>query len=253
MYIPSVSKADILPNGCMIIHRVHIKPGPNKTIPSRGKITKMSRKSCVRLIVYAQATEIEFNSMMTLTYPSVYPKDGQVVKTDLDYILTRMRKQFGDFSYLWFLEFQQRGAPHIHILTSKECVSPKMRASLLIGWVSRVYTSEWFIGDCPIGNHAKVIGDMLKVNSHERVWEIIRVQGGARHYVTKYAAKAIQKAVPKDYQNVGRFWGCSRDVKPIAIQTIDVTDEEVRQYLDKKGHPGADFDVIPRFIFGLER
>jgi hypothetical protein len=94
---------------------------------------------------------------------------------------------------------------------------------------------------------------MLKVNSHERVWELIKTEGGARRYVTKYAAKAIQKEVPKDYQNVGRFWGGSRDTKPKVQATIDVTDEELRGYLASKGHPANDYDIIPRFIFGLDK
>lgn len=211
----------------------------------------MSRSSMTKLIMLAQATPIEFRSMITLTYPSVFPSDGTIVKADLNYILTRMRKQVKDFSYLWFLEFQNRGAPHIHILTSVDEISPLMRASLLIGWVSRVYTSEWFIGDCPIGDHSKVIGDMLKFNAHQRVWELIRSPEGGRRYVTKYAAKSIQKEVPVAYQNVGRFWGASRDCKPEVVETIDVTDEEVRQYLKDHNHPAADWDIVPKYIYGL--
>lgn len=213
----------------------------------------MSRSSMTKLIILAQSTPVEFKSMITLTYPSVFPADGNIVKADLNYMLTRMRKQVKGFSYLWFLEFQERGAPHLHVLTSVGEVCPRMRASLLIGWVSRVFKSEWFIANCPIGDHSKVIGDMLKFNAHQKVWELIRSEEGGRRYVTKYAAKSIQKAVPKEYQNVGRFWGASKDCEPIVQATIDVTDEDVRNYLKEHDHPAADWDIVPKYIYGLAK
>jgi hypothetical protein len=199
--------------------------------------------------------------MLTLTYPGIFPRSGDIVKGDVGYMTTWLKRNITD-DYLWFLEFQKRGAPHIHILLTNDTILPYQRAVVGLKWTERVVTSDWFLFglgaaiDEPIGSitYAQAYGSQVykaaAVACHPKTWELIRDDGGARRYVTKYAAKQYQKEVPEMFQDVGRFWGCSRDVKPQGI-TIDVTDEEVRQFLSENGHIAASWEVLPQYIFNV--
>jgi hypothetical protein len=200
--------------------------------------------------------------MLTLTYPAHHPGSGKIVKEDVGYITTWLKRNITD-EYLWFLEFQQRGAPHIHVLLTNDIILPDQRAKVGLKWVERIVTADWFLMglgaaiDEPIGSktYAQAYGSQVyraaAVACHRKTWELIRDDGGARRYVTKYAAKQYQKEVPKAFEDVGRFWGCSRNVKPAGV-TIDVTDEEVRQFLSENGHIAANWEVLPQYIFNVK-
>ncbi|GAH86880.1 unnamed protein product, partial [marine sediment metagenome] len=54
--------------------------------------------------------------MVTLTYPAVFPKNGKVVKKHLNVMLKWLKYRLPAKNYLWFFEWQRRGAPHVHIL-----------------------------------------------------------------------------------------------------------------------------------------
>lgn len=260
-----LTKLKIYGNGCYEAVRESKIQGQTNPFENsvRGKITKMTNKSISRLILTAQATPAEFQSMVTLSYPRVYPTDGAIVKADVGYITQWLRKQFM-IDYLWFLEFQQRGAPHIHILLTagpdpgvEAVITPRMRVLLALRWTERVCCSDWFQEEIdwlglPKDEAQIVAWQMMSVVSHRKSWELIKRDGGARRYVTKYAAKAYQKIVPKEYQNVGRFWGCSKAVRPEAKHTIDVTDEEVRTFLEGHKHIAADWELLPKYIFNVK-
>lgn len=194
--------------------------GGNKNPPAQGqrqKVTEFTRKSRARLAFVASNTEVVFTSMMTLTYPREWPHDGKVVKANLKAMINRVRRKVGGFDYLWFLEFQKRGAPHVHLLLS--CKSSRDRKS----WLSQ----SW---------HDIVNKDVNE--SHLKAgtrWTGIRKRNGARNYCVKYAQKMEQKNVPALYQNVGRFWGHSKPVKPRpmfpAIEIYSL--EQMRHYLSQ--------------------
>ena len=221
---------------------------------SRGRIKKMSKNSLARLIVVAQTTDVEFSSMLTLTYPRIYPRSGDIVKADVGFLTTWFKKAF-NWQYLWFLEFQSRGAPHIHVMLDNDGISPRLRAEVGLKWTHRTATSDWFqdyLNDSvdPDKTSAAIIRNMAAVACHPKTWELIESGEGARRYVTKYAAKQMQKSVPGRFSNVGRFWGCSQSVPKEGV-TVDVTDDEVRQYLTDRGHQAADWEVIPKYIFNV--
>ncbi len=87
--------------------------------PRRGKVTIYSRKSRIRLLKrfceleIAQAKPV----FITMTYPDEYP-DPQTARRHLDNFLKRLRRRFpgAPVSGIWRLEWQQRGAPHFHLL-----------------------------------------------------------------------------------------------------------------------------------------
>ena len=89
-----------------------------------------------------QCTQVEFRSMLTLTYPQHYPMDGSIVKTDVGAVVQKIRRR--EWEYLWFLEFQKRGAPHLHVLLSVGEVTPAMRVDFGLYWTTRIALGEWY-------------------------------------------------------------------------------------------------------------
>jgi len=168
----------------------------------RQKITKLSYKSLQALAFTASNTEATFESILTLTYPKIYPADGKIVKKHLNRILKCLRPT--SYSYLWFLEFQRRGAPHLHILLSQRVGHNSQR------WISK----RWY----------EIVGsEDPKHLAAGTNWENVRKADGAKRYAIKYATKPDQKQVPVEFQNVGRFWGCSRSVKPQMKREVQIT------------------------------
>ena len=211
---------------------------PNRT---DSKITKLSAKSRRRLWFVTATCGIAWKGFMTLTYPAVYPKSGKDVKRDLNAHLQWMRRRELT-TYLWFMEFQTRGAPHVHILTTNR---PKFedRRDFAARWSSYL-ADAYNLGD-------QAIAKVNSVHLHQRQWQTIRNSDGAARYVAKYAYKTRQKIVPEGFQDVGRFWGNSRDVVPREKMTVDVTETEVRLLLRTMGHPAADYKIVPKYLFNL--
>jgi len=223
----------------------------NAPTPKRneGDITKLSKKSLRRLQHTMNCTTVKFNSMITLTYGRYYPMSGKQVKQDLQ-IVIRMAQRW-EKDYLWFLEFQERGAPHVHLLTTVEAITPTMRVELVYRWVGNMTKQAYFLAQCPVDKYPEELFKLLKVNSHPTVWELIRDSNGAAKYVSKYTSKQGQKTVPQDFRDVGRFWGCSRDVGQIEGVTVDLTEAEVRQLLTDHNHPAKDWEYMPKFVWGV--
>ena len=194
--------------------RVRYTMRPNK-IPAggmsgerRAEVETLSQKSLKRLAFVAQNTSVKLGHMVTLTYPSSFPLDGVTIKRHLQRFLQMVRRR--GLSYLWFLEFQRRGAPHFHVL--------------LTGALARDHVSQFWYR--VVGS-----GDERHLRAGTRC-EQIRSQEGAARYVAKYAAKREQKVVPRDFSSVGRFWGHSADVKPEPVATVDIVEvTQVRSLL----------------------
>lgn len=189
--------------------------------PVRGRrgnkknITELSRKSLQNLVFLVQNTDVEFEGMITLTYPSEYPQSGEEIKRHLNRFLSWIRSGYC-MRYVWFLEFQKRGAPHFHILTEGD-MSPHKTA----------VSEAWYRA---VGSN-----DIKHLRAGTRT-EKIRQSGGARNYAAKYGAKKEQKLVPPQFANVGRFWGASRGVKPVPVKSVDVYDmQTVIDTLDSAG------------------
>lgn len=163
-------------------------------------VKEFTSKSRRRLAFVANNTDVVFRYMTTLTYPAEWSNDGKEVKAHLNTFLTWLRKKNKGCQYLWFLEFQQRGAPHFHVLTDARLNYKEVAV-------------EWFL---IVGSDSD---DHLKAGTRT---EQLRSHRGGANYATKYAQKMKQKVVPKEYESVGRFWGHSRGVKPVAIKTEDM-------------------------------
>lgn len=225
------------------------------------KIMKFSQKSMSRLIATVNATDIQFRSMITLTYPAVWPKDGRIIKTAMNSFLTSLRDwKLGQ--YLWFLEFQTRGAPHFHVLVETGHITPHLRIAVTEKWVGKMSRANWFhmaCGELALQTeccHWAVISKALK-NSfwftlRAETWQLLRDVDGAKKYCTKYAAKEYQKVVPATFEGVGRFWGASKGVSLKTLSTIKIDEVKLRELLVQTGHSTAQWDVIPKYLFALE-
>lgn len=247
-------------NGCYTVKRVSKLQG--KYNAKRGKIVKLSTKSLTRLILVAQTTPVKFSSMLTLTYPAQYAQDGIEIKKDLSYIIKYMTRTHMLNNYLWFLEFQTRGAPHFHILSDNGVITPEWRRDAAWAWAKRVVYVD------VMANHRGMVPPLseeslnriynteltkcFKVNADITAWQYLRSDEGARHYVTKYAVKQFQKVVPPLYANVGRFWGANRNVKPDPVWTVDACEEDIKLWLADKGHVAANWDMLPTVLFNVK-
>lgn len=192
---------------------------PPPHIPERGEIMQFSKKSRQRLAFVATNTDVTFRTMITLTYPKDYPSDGKAVKAHLNAFLTWLRRESIDRSYLWFLEWQQRGAPHFHILWAS-AMPTRMEDRKALRF--RVAATWYRLVDS---------GDEKHLAAGTRAARI-RKERGARNYCVKYAFKMKQKTVPEGYRNVGRMWGASRDVQPVCRTEVKCTEDDVRSILE---------------------
>lgn len=219
-----------------------------------------TKKSLVNLIFTVNATQVDFKSMITLTYPKDYPVNGLTVKEDLRVFLQWLKRC--DTEYLWFLEFQERGAPHFHVLTEFDVIPPYLRKAAAEKWTQRIVDAPWFLACFRKYSKGKEIGfdwqayktEVLKImsfNLHETFWELEKKKDGMRHYAAKYAAKTTQKDVPTGYTEVGRFWGSSGGVKPSPKVIFDTCEDDIRGWLERAGHKSADFEILPKFLLGV--
>jgi len=137
--------------------------------------------------------------LITLTYPYKYSRDGRAVKKHLNTLLTHLRRDYPGIRYLWWLEFQSRGAPHIHLITT--CPVPGVT----------------YIG--PLWYHIVGSGNKKHLRAGTQVRYFFGTELG-HEIAEKYARKLDQKEKPRGSSNVGRYWGSSRDlIAPMAIIT----------------------------------
>jgi hypothetical protein len=204
---------EVYANDVVVLRRGHAGKGGGGT---REEIKELSGASLSRLAFIVGNTEVEFRGLLTLTYPREFSNDGRRIKRDLRCLLVRLRRRYAGIEVIWFLEFQRRGAPHYHILTSQE---PDRDGQL---WVSQA----WYeVVDSNDPRH-------LRAGTN---WEKIRKAKGALRYVAMYAHKPTQRVVPKKYRNVGRFWGRSSGVTVPEPVRLDIGVATLRYLLELGG------------------
>lgn len=221
----------------VVVRRGVLHRGNNGIAPKRGEITMLSKKSRQRLAFVANNTRVVFRTMITLTYPKEHTTDGKEVKKHLNTFLVWARRRFASPSYLWFLEFQQRGAPHIHMLLDTPLPQDRARKQDLYADVS----AKWY--------NTVNSGDVKHLKAGTRC-ERIRKPDGAARYALKYAYKTKQKCVPEAYRNIGRFWGCSRDVTPEDVRVWPMDDGTVRSVLSDWEYCPSEDTLVYQTLFG---
>jgi hypothetical protein len=166
---------------------------------ARGSINMFSDRSKARLSRYLSSCKANYQYLATLTVGAEWDENGELFKKALDkflqWFMREQRKRCGDVSrgtqsICWFLEFQKRGAPHIHFFYTTpvpwELCSTKWREALELHAVS-------------FDPNVELAGTKFE--------KLRAGRSGASSYARKYALKLDQKLVPSNYSNVGRFWG----------------------------------------------
>ena len=209
----------------------------------RAEIAGFSTKSRILLALVITETKVKFLSLLTLTFGATYPLDGKVTKVLLNRFMVWLRSvEKREIDYCWFLEWQSRGAPHIHILLDFSH-SEELHIKVAGNWSKALAET--------LDLSAKEASKVKRQHQRASVWEDIKSAEGAARYVTKYALKPEQKAVPKKYVNPGRFWAASRRVKksvPDGLE-VDFTEDELRQWLADREQKAANWSTLPKVLF----
>jgi hypothetical protein len=188
---------------------------PTPPIRERGDIKGFSRASRRRLLIKLNQRNPDDLSAfyhITLTYPKRFPEKGEEHKADIDALIKRMKRRFGeDIEYLWKLEFQKRGAPHYHFIV----YLPKVyRVQYLRKWIAKGwYEIAQRFWEEKLENHLTAGTSCDKVQS-------LRKAGA---YLSKYIAKEGDE-VPEDQ---GRFWGCSRNWGEVVLEQVKLTGNQL--------------------------
>lgn len=233
--------------------------GENMFPLSRGvrkQITSISQRSLNKLVLTVSASDVKLNSLLTLTYGVNYPMNGKQVKIDLNRFITYMRRSFGGFEYFWFLEFQRRGAPHLHFVSELpgpgRCERDLMAElwSKIASPLNLAYTaisSPYERKNAQIG--ANTQDSVFRQHRRVETWQELRSEDGAVRYALKYALKTRQKSVPREYRNVGRFWATSEGLRLGKAEEYPLTEAEARDLVFYLGRNMASWEVLPKIIF----
>jgi len=241
-------------NGVIEILRSGGQAGGRNSIVSRSGIVDFSYKSRSRMLFILSCSEVEYSSMATMTYGRGFPLDGRTVKGHLNRFLVAYRRKF-PAHYFWFMEFQSRGAPHIHLFSQVKNPDFGHRHVLACEWASAIGLGITYQGaycDLKTREVLSQRDQVIWVNSRREHWEAIREADGARRYAAKYALKPEQKEVPHAYRNVGRFWGRSTGQRMRQPEMVVWNSNEgnVRAALGRMGYKCSGWEYLPKFAFG---
>lgn len=216
-----------------------IKSGRNEVDPPGRSITEWSRKS--RAAMCRTFAELDYTplvesgrvpAMITLTYPGdweVVAPDGASVKRHMILWRKRFQREYGEPArYIWKLEFQRRGAPHIHLW-----MTPPMRPGRsgrgFAQWLSEVWAQ---VVDHPAPEEKarhRLAGTAIDVRNGLKACDPKRLA----IYFTKHSSpnldgdKEYQHIVPELWRRPGRgpgrFWGVYGLKKATAV--VEVTQD----------------------------
>ena len=217
---------------------VHIATGEWPAEPSpRAPITGWSRKSRANMV--RRLCELDYTplyrggrlpAMVTLTYPgdwlTVVPT-GDVLKRHMKALRKRYLRAWGeDWACVWKLEFQRRGAPHVHMLCTPPHGLAKTGERFAV-WLSRSWAEVVAHPDPEQRRRHQLAGTALDYAEGLRATDPKRVAA----YFCKHglmAAKEYQHDVPAAWQRPGhgpgRFWGVWALER--AVRTVRVTPED---------------------------
>jgi hypothetical protein len=141
-----------------------------------------------------------------LTYPSEYPEDPKLCKRHLEALRKRLTRMYGEFSGLWRMGIQKRGAWHFHLLLF---VPPSFDS---LKKLRHFIASSWY----------EICGEVSEGHLLAGTYvEEIRNWSKATSYMEKYVAKP--EHFPEEVQT-GRVWGTwNREMLPVRWETVKVS------------------------------
>jgi len=190
--------------------------------PRTREVVRWSAKSRRRMtfrlasLDYAGLFRQGMPAMVTLTYPArwfAFAPDGRTVKRHLSALRRRYERRYGIKPFaLWKLEFQHRGAPHLHLLMPvphgvhlgefREWVALSWNAIICDGVEST--ESERY--------DALMAGTAVDMREGFRMKDVKRIAVYfSKHSLKSSGDKEYQHIVPEEWQTPGagpgRFWG----------------------------------------------
>lgn len=175
----------------------------------RGDVQQFSARSRSRMIqsiAQIDARELADRSFfITLTYPRNWRHDAPSWKRDLEVWGKRVTRKYPNAFVYWKLEFQQRGAPHFHLLL----FGPNRLDAY---W----FHQQWY----------EIIGSTDKY--HWRYGTDVKPLLGWKQvsrYCSKYCAKVDENIASG---SPGRFWGVkNRAARPANVVEVAITEDEL--------------------------
>lgn len=210
--------------------------------PLSGRaVTEWSRKS--RATMVRTLAELDYSpmlsdssrvpAMVTLTYPgdwvTVAP-NGAAVKDHLKRFRKRYERAWNERAcYLWKLEFQKRGAPHIHLWMVPPHGTASTTGEAFRPWLSRTWADIVAHPDPEQRRRHELAGtavdflEGLKARDPKRLAIYF-----AKHNAAGPGEKEYQHIVPKEWREPGkgpgRFWGHYGIEKKLATVEIPMED-----------------------------
>jgi hypothetical protein len=172
----------------------------------RGEIVVFSPASRYRLFRLLHTQIFKMVTFVTLTYPANFPKEARIYKANLKEFHRLFEIEFPGIRTVWRLEFQERGAPHFHLMMF-DC--PFIPIERLTDFWKRA-TKNQALEDWSNGVDIKLITD----RNEQRL---------VSSYLSKYIAKVELREVKSDPRKAGRYWGkwSIGDVEPLEFEVSD--------------------------------
>lgn len=240
----------------LVIQRSNLGQNSPRKPGKRKPITHITRKSTSKFLFRMITSGVSWRSMITLTYGQNFPMSGRKVKRDIKTFRKRFFRRWGKQPFAWFLEFQERGAPHFHAFVQMDVCDQEQREELARLWADIAEAQDWpytaikwpykremarqglFTQQAVFSNHKR-----------RRTWENARKQDGVIRYVVSYVTKPHQKLVPVWFRDVGRYWGIS-GVGTVGCSAEFIASElEVRQLATLLGRNVDNMTVLPKYLF----
>lgn len=235
--------------GVVVVKRAGIMTPKGDLRPSRGKVEELSRRSLARLAFLATVNSAWLLSMITLTYPVHFPITGEACKRDLHLFLTNLKRRHKGVRYIWFMEFQERGAPHFHILLDQSVPSVSCVRRMAETWCNIVAPDDWEYSRLSDKVTLGLRSACEFVHFRREFWENEKKKDGLAHYAVCYATKLSQKRPPAWFCHTGRFWGSSRDFGFGDGVEFSGNEDTVRELLSTLGRDFSGYSYIPKICF----
>ena len=252
-------------------------PTKDDQFSTGGVITEWSRKS--RSSMCRTFAELDYSplvesgrvpAMVTLTYPGdweVVAPEGASVKRHMVLWRKRFQREYGELArYIWKLEFQRRGAPHIHLWMTPP-LSPGRSGLSFAHWLSNTWAQIVDHPDPEQKARHRLAGTAIDVRTGLKACDPKRLA----IYFTKHSSpnlhgdKEYQHIVPELWRRPGRgpgrFWGVYGLKKALAVvevaQDIYIAARRILRRWSRNqavyGHPSSHFPtaVVPRTAIRL--
>jgi len=219
-----------------VVSSTRRSPTGNDQCATGGVITEWSRKS--RSAMCRTFAELDYSplvesgrvpAMVTLTYPGEWEAvapDGASVKRHMVLWRKRFQREYREQArYIWKLEFQRRGAPHIHLWMTPP-ISPGRSGQGFARWLSETWAQVVDHPDAEQKARHRLAGTAIDVRNGLRACDPKRLA----IYFTKHSSpnlhgdKEYQHIVPELWRQPGRgpgrFWGVYGLKKAIAVVEV---------------------------------